>query len=279
MPRKPPPPGFITAAQAAEMLQVSDAMLSKYVKQGKLERHVIPGRQHGYYERSQVLEIVNAERAFYKAAMKKAAMNKDSFMDAVFKVATPDDMDALYAMAVRLFPHTADAQRRRSWMEVESRGHYIVRRESDKAVVAYCYFLSFKPEYLAEYLHDDLPSRKIEPGHIEPIIPGRPVTACALAGIGSDPDIDQETRSNYVAILLRGIRKDLERLGREGVVIPNLYAFSETNAGIAMCMRLGMKEWEPPKGKRFTFQMEVETSRSFLLRPYKQALAEWRRSH
>jgi hypothetical protein len=200
-------------------------------------------------------------------------------MDAIFKVASPEDMDALYAMAVKLFPLTADAQRRRSWMEIEARGHYIVQRESDKVVVAYCYFLPFKSEYLTGYLHGDLPSRKVEPEHIEAIIPGRPISSCVLAGIGSDPDIDPETRSNYVAILLRGIRRDLERLGYEGVVIPKIYAFSETNSGIAMCMRLGMKEWEPPKGKRFTFQMDVETSRSFLLRPYRQALAEWRGSH
>jgi hypothetical protein len=148
-------------------------------------------------------------------------------------------------------------------------------------VMAYLYLLPFKPAHLASYLHGDLPSRMIEPEYIEPMVPGKPTSACVIGGIGSDPDVEQALRSNYTSVLLRGVRQDLVKLGGEGITIPRLYAFSETNSGIAMCMRLGMQQWEPPThdNKWFTFQVDLYTSNSFLFKGYRHALTEWQAIH
>lgn len=69
------------------------------------------------------------------------------------------------------------------------------------------------------------------------------------------------------------------RLGKQGIVLPKLYAFSERTEGIAMCARLGMEQLEPPRGKWCMFEFDVEQSNAAILRDYKRGLETWRAAH
>jgi hypothetical protein len=80
-------------------------------------------------------------------------------------------------------------------------------------------------------------------------------------------------------MLLRGVRHHLELLGEQGVTVPKFYAFSETHDGIAMCVKLRMKEYEPPVGRRCTFVLDTMTSNAFFLRDYRRGLARWQKEH
>ncbi|HEU5230670.1 MAG TPA: hypothetical protein VFU49_22805, partial [Ktedonobacteraceae bacterium] len=93
----------------------------------------------------------------------------------------------------------------------------------------------------------------------------------------STPDVDETMRQHYMFVLLRGVRKELKKLGRRGVVIKNVYGRSQTPQGIAMAMHIGMKEYEPlPRtGKLIRFVLNVDKSNSFLARTYKEGRAEW----
>lgn len=264
--RAKPPTGYIMLGEARKIL--GSRLLRNYTKSRRLKRY---GR---YFKADEVEAIRTAERIFHEVEKEDT-----THMDAVFVEAGPGDMDALYAMAVKLFPATADADRRRSWMKKEPRGHYIVKRMSDGAVMAYFYLLPLVQSQLANYLHGDLPSAHIKPEDIEAMESGKPTSACVIGGIGSDPDIDQETRTAYVAVLLRGVRKSMGQLGRDGFIIPTLYAFSETNDGIALCTKLGMPQWEPPTGKRCTFALDMTSARASIIRDYKHGLAEWQVQH
>ncbi len=82
-----------------------------------------------------------------------------------------------------------------------------------------------------------------------------------------------------MAVLLRGVRADLERLGREGVAISSVYAWSETPEGIAMCLRLEMQLWAPPQNGRMAFYLDIASSEAFVLQGYKRGFAEWQREH
>lgn len=273
MPRKPPPPGLITAGDAAKKLGVSTGMLSIYVKQGKLHREGPASRTYKFYIEAEVLALAATERAFFEA--EKEDIDEK---DAVFAQATADDIPGIYDLAERIFHRTTSMERRMEWLQREPRGHYVVRRKHDNKIVAYLTLLPIKPELLIPYMHNAL-NRELAGDDIHPFRVGTPAT-CIIKGIASDPDTDEVLRSHYVAVLLRGIRADLERLGHEGVTIPALYAFSNTDSGIAMCIRLGMKEWEPSQdGKRFTFQINVTSSDAFVLQLYKRGIAEWRRQH
>lgn len=282
MPRKGPPPGYCTAGQAMGIL--GNKMLYKYIDKGLIHPHELKtpdGKlisKHKFYLISEVEAVRDAEQSFYDAEHNEP-LPTNPIEPAIFAVATPDDMDALYTMAVKLFPRTANAKIRRSWLRKEKRGHFVVKRVSDGAVMCYLYILPFLPKHLADYLHDELPSRDIKPRHISPFVPGQPAQAVVFGGIGSDPDLDTESRKIYTAVLLRGVRDELCKLGEQGIIIPRIYAFSERTEGIAMCVRLGMEQWEPPHGKWCTFQIDVMSARNPLFKGYRQALAEWRANH
>ncbi len=48
------PPGYYTAMQAAEKLDVGSGMLRFYVRDGKIERFIPPGRKQGFYKQEDV---------------------------------------------------------------------------------------------------------------------------------------------------------------------------------------------------------------------------------
>lgn len=273
MPRTQLPEGYISSQEAVNILGQNRTTLSRYVKKGLLHQYGPEHRKYKYYKKSEVDALAQAEKAFYESGVESHVSS-----DAVFSPATHGDMDALYTMAVKLFPRTASAAHRRSWMTKEPRGHYVVRRKADGAVVAYFYILALHHDVIVKYLHREVRNNNIMPDDVLNFVPGVPVEII-LGGIASDPDVPEDIRSSYVSVLLRGVRHDLERLGHEGITISRMYAFSETESGIAMCARLGMSQWEPPVGKFCTFQMEIAESNTPIMRGYKQGLAEWRATH
>lgn len=271
--RRAAPPGYMTPAEAGELLGYN--RIYRMVEDKRLHRYSPPGHTHGYYLASEVQAIAEAEKTFYEATKGGPVHTTE----AVFTYATLGDMDALYTCAKKKFPVAASAEIRRSWMRKEPRGHYLMKRIGDGAVVAYLYLLSLKPDYLDDYMHGRLPGRMITPDHIERFEPGRPIEACIINAIGSDPDVPAELRSSYVAMLLRGVKADMGELGREGIIIPRMYAWSETTEGIALCARLGMDPWQQPHGKRCFFVLNTEKSNALITRDYRRGLAEWRQSH
>lgn len=271
MPRRPPPPGHTTAGKAAKMLGISDSMLWKYVQQGKLNRY--GPDKHKFYKLSEIRAILEERQAFLDEASKEVEVK-----EATFSLAQPEDMEGVYELATRLFGRAAGPDQRREWLSVEPRGHYIMRRKADGKVVASVYFLAVKRERLLAYMRDEIRARDLTTADLQGYEPGVP-REVIVGSIASDPDVDAETRSNYVATLLRGVRADLKRLGREGVVISRIYAWSETAKGVEMCLNLNMRQWAPPQHGRHTFYLDVADSDTPLLQEYKQGFAGWRQEH
>jgi len=269
--RRPAPPGYMTAAQAGEKL--GQSRLYKFAQAGRLHRHTPPGQKHGYYLQSEVQAIVDAEEAFYGA--KPESEIDDT--DAVFALATPDDMDALVTLAKKLFNSTIDADRRREWIAKEPRGHYIVKKKSGE-VVAYFYLQPLQHDKMIDYLEGRVYGWQITADDIETLEPGKHAEVM-IGGIGSDPDVDQDTRSNYVAVLLRGIRRDLEQLGREGIIIDKIYSYSNTLDGIVMSLDLEMQQWKKPRAHKYCmFVLDIKNSNTFLLQGYKRGFKQYQRS-
>jgi hypothetical protein len=259
----------MSASQAADRLGVTRAMIGIYVKQGKLNRYGPETRQQKFYKEAEVEALRTAEESFF------GKTQEDS--DAVFSLAQPEDMEGIDDLAVRLFKkRSIGAERRRAWLNKEPRGNYVMKRKSDGKIVAYFYVQSFEHQVIVDYLHQKIRGWQITEEHITPFVPGEPCE-CFIGAIGTDPDASENLRSAYMAMLLRGIRQDLERLGQEGVSISKLYAASSNFEGTFMCLHLGMELWEPPQRKRLTFVLDVKKSKTFLLQPYKKALAIWQK--
>ena len=62
-------------------------------------------------------------------------------------------------------------------------------------------------------------------------------------------EADETARIGYVVTLMRGTMREMEDLGRRGIIIEKIYATCETPTGIAMAIHSGMKEAGNPIGK------------------------------
>src|SRR6266487_254761 len=265
---------YYTAKQVKEKLGITPNQLYGYVRNGTLQHIYPPGKRQGIYLRSEVDQLAE-DLQLFQVVGQKPSTKED--IDAVFSLAQPDDMEGIDDLAVRLFgKRSIGADRRRSWLAKEPRGNYVMKHKADGRVVAYFYIQPFTHETIENYLHQRIRGWQITKDHIIPFVPGEP-RECFIGAIGTDPDIEDDLRSAYVAMLLRGIRQDLQRLAGEGVTISKLYTASSNFEGTYMCLHLGMELWEPPAQKRLTFVLDVKKSKSFLLQLYKKSLAEWQK--
>lgn len=291
---------YFKAGDAAAELGMTRDQFNHYVKAGLITGHKILG-SHRYFLKSDVRKMGETLAEAVRAAedrdrnLSNKPVTRDmleaeteqvfeevkeraSDMDATFALATPEDMDAVYDLALRIFgPTTISADRRREWLAREPRGNYIVKKK-DGSVVAYLYLQPMKHDRLIPYMNSEIKNRDLTPDDIEPFVPGQPAEV-RVGGIGSDPRVDPKLRTAYTAMLLRGVRADLAQLAQQGIVISHLYGSSERFDGIAMSLHLGMRQYTEPKRGRFTFVLDVQESPAFLLQPYKKAIAQWRTKH
>jgi hypothetical protein len=167
-----------------------------------------------------------------------------------------------------------NAEIRRAWLAKNPEGAYHLKHNNKLA--AYFRLLPVKHDQLMAFMEGKIRGGEITAEDVEILEPGKPVE-CLIIGIASEPDVGEMTRMHYVQHLLRGIMREMEELGRRGIMITKLYATSDTPTGITMAIHVGMKEYGPKIGKRLRFVMDVETSNSFLLDGYKKGLTEWKK--
>jgi hypothetical protein len=281
MPRLEPPSGFVTLKDAVALLhklgvKVSDTMIYKYVEQGRLQRYGPSSRKQKYYSIEEIEALAESELAFHSEQAKKG-------IDATFARATLDDMEEVTRVAGKLFRTPTltpiPASTRRAWMTKEPWGHYVVKKKKNGEVVAYLHIVALTDDRIQAYMADEIRGRDIIGDDVQQFVADRPIS-CIVVSIGTDPDIrPKETQSNYVAVLLRGVRADIEELGQQGIIIPRLYAYSESKKGVAMCALMGMQQYAPPVGRRYTFWLDMLHSSEFLVQGYQRGLAEWRQQH
>lgn len=252
------------AEEKAQVIQIGQRRDAK----GAAEEPVCP---QGLDSVEEIEALAESELAFHKKQAKKD-------IDAMFAKATPDDMDEVTRVAGKLFrtPTLAPipASTRRAWMAKEPRGHYVVKKRNGEVVV-YLHIVALTDDRIKAYMADEFRGRDITGDDVQQLVPGKSVS-CIVVSIGTAPDIKPEDiRSNYVAVLLRGVKADFEEWGRQGILVPRLYAYSESKKGVAMCALMGMQQYAPPVGRRYTFWLDVLHSSGFLVGGYQWELAKW----
>src|SRR5216110_603038 len=116
--------GLYTAGEARKILGgISGESLKRLVEDNKVRKVIPPGnRKRGMYIKEDIEKLASetiqvtpeTDKAFSKATQ-EAPMQPTATSNASFVRATPGDMDALYKMAVKIFPHTVGPERRREW--------------------------------------------------------------------------------------------------------------------------------------------------------------------
>jgi hypothetical protein len=276
--RKGPPPGYITATEAMELLD--NKMLYKYVEKGLITQHGTEISKHKYYLRKEVQSVRDTLQAFYGEQEETPTKLSDKLKghSLQFAQATPDDMEGVYAVASKLFEHTTSADARKPLVARCPIGNYIVG--DNGAIVAYIHIQPLKREKLIAFMNGEIRGWQITADDLDCFAPGKTVEVL-IKSIGSYHE-DNAIRLVYMQRLLNGVSREIGEMGKQGIIIPTIYATSDTPTGIAMSLHAKMQPLGKMKhsdGKRFAFKLDVAASDLPLLRPYKQAIAQYRRSH
>jgi hypothetical protein len=249
---------YYTGREVQKLLGITEPKLRTLVANKQLTKYYPPGRQTAVYLKSEVNEFAEKWTAFLMA--KEAPKT-------TFHIAMLDDMEEEYKLAKRALGQTMSIETRKSWLEKNPLCDYIVKYGNK--IVAYLTLLPVKHETIMSFLNGEIRGWQITPDDIELFEPGKDLE-CIIIGIASDPDTNEDTRTHYMLTLIRGIMREMQKLGQKGVTITKLYATSETPTGIAMALHLGMQEITPRLGKRLRFILDIEQSDSPLIQIYKK---------
>ncbi len=271
MPRQQPPEGHLRLRDAVKFLndhglEVGQGMIYKYVKQERLKREGPSSRKQKYYSIDELKKIIIEETGRLGGP------------DVQFSQATVEDFEKITQLSAKLFKTATlrpiSTATRQAWYEKEKHGHYIVKTVNGD-IVAYLHIVALTDERIEAYMRDEIRGRDISGEDVQRLEPGKPV-GCIVVSIGSDPDIkDKALRHRYTSILLHGVSKEFEQLGKQGIIIPRLYAYTESKSGILMSVRMKMHQYGEPVRNRYTYWLDVLRSPIPLVRNYQRALGEW----
>ena len=277
MPRQQPPKGFLNLRDAIQFLNnqgtsIGDGMIYKYVKQGRLKRYGPESRKQKYYSIKELEELFREDRSFNRGEY----IQDD--IGVIFTSATIEDLDKITQLSGKLFKTATlrpiPTETRQAWFEKEPRGHYVVKK-SDGELVAYLHILTLTDERIEAYMRNEIRGRDITGDDVQPLEAGKPVS-CIVASIGSDPDVkDKALRHRHTGVLLHGVSKKFEEMGEQGLIVPRLYAYSESKSGILMSVRMRMNQYAAPIGHRFTFWLDILQAPTKIMRGYQRALGGW----
>src|SRR5450755_190729 len=277
MARKQPPKGYLTSSQAAEILNCSVGMVYNYERAGQLHKKVPPGRKQGFFVENEVNALAQGLSSFFETPLAEGQEPEQGNL--IFSQATPDDMEGVYRVAASLFGSTTSAEARKPLVEQCPEGNYIVKRNGK--VVAYIHIQPLKHDRLMAFMRGEIRGKDITANDLDCFAPGKTVECLvksvgATKLIGANEHSQRENQLIYLRILLRGTALAMANLGRKGVKISKIYATSETVTGIEMGFSAQMEQFgKPLKGGRFRFVLDVQSSNTPILRPYKYALAQW----
>ncbi|MBA2394693.1 MAG: helix-turn-helix domain-containing protein [Ktedonobacteraceae bacterium] len=258
---------YYTGREVQRKLGITEPALRNLVNQRKIRKITPPGKQYGVY----LKEEIDTYEEKWLAFLAEKELPKTTF-----EIGKISDMEKVYDIAKRaITPGTMTAELRSSWLEANPESCYVVKH--DDKVVAFFHLLPLKHECLMQFMEGKIRGWNITADNVEKFEEDKPVECLAI--IASEPDVNETTRMYYVTVLLRGLRKELHKLGKRGVILTKIYATSETPTGIAMSIHAGMEAYGPTIGKRLTFILDVATSTSFLAKSYREGFSEWQKEH
>ncbi|MGB8343268.1 MAG: hypothetical protein WCD86_00185 [Ktedonobacteraceae bacterium] len=262
---------YYTGREVQRLLGITEPSLRNLVNQKKLRKVIPPGRKTGLYLKTDVDTFSAKWEAFLMAK---------ELPKITFRIARSEDLEIEEDLDTRAIGSPGvSAKIKRTWHALNSESDYHVYYTNK--LVAYLWLVPIREDIMEPFLRGEIHWNDIQPEKdIVKYEVGKPVQLYIL-GVASEPDVNEETRMHYMLVLLRGTGEELKKLGRKGVIITKVYARSQTPTGIAMAMHVGMKEYEPmPRTRKLVrFVLDIETSDSYLVRMYKEGLAEWKAKH
>jgi hypothetical protein len=265
------------AKDAAKRLNVSDAMLSIYVKEGRLHRYGPSDRQHKFYKISELDALIEARQTFEEVQVYKRGQWKFN-ETSTFRRATSDDLDAIIAMSERAYPEEGLPLRKtwEGWMRKEPESFYVLVNQQN-VIVGYSTILAMPSATLNSFMRDELPVDEIGPEKLDVFHQGEPLHLY-LMSLVIDPQHPKRNRHEYGSRLIHGVFSFFLDLAERGIEVETITARSHTRDGIRLMQRLGfpLVKSPVPRPGRYLFVLKVSESGLPLFEHYSELLAQWK---
>lgn len=255
---------YYTAAEARAVLGLTEHSFQYWVKAGKIKKRKIPGRRQGAYLKSEVDKL--AQRI-------ETAMLVDE-EDEVFRQATLSDIEEELDLAHLVFGQRAYDTRipRQEFLakNPESTFHLY----DHDSLVACINLVPLKHEAILEF-REGKRGWLFSTDLIEQFVPGKPLE-CIIIDMITTPTVPPDKREHYGMRLLMGIAEKLREWGERGVNIISVDASGSTVQGRKILETAGFQKIAE-FGNRFIYELDVTNSPLKLLKPHKEAFAQWRK--
>jgi Acetyltransferase (GNAT) family len=271
MPRPTPPPGYITAGEVAKRLKVNDAMISRYVTQGRLNRYGPEERKHKYYKESEVQGIIDADRAFFEAGV------KPKHLTSFFGQANLDDLPIIVDIDIRTFHEPLNEETYLKWMRKNPETFFALR-DTENKVIGFACLLPMQTEVMQKFVCDEISLDDISPEDIDLFEPGKKLHIYIIA-LCVDPSFKPKTKHTYGASLVRGTFTFIYDLARRGVEIEAITARTFTPDGIRLLRKMGIPQLKSPTPDKNLFEVHVPDSGFHVFARYSALLDEWKQEH
>jgi hypothetical protein len=281
MPRLQPPTGFITAKEAAQMLNGSDAMLSRYVKEGRIKRYGPPERKYKFYKLTEIQAVLEARNVFETEYISGQWRENPT---SKFELAQEDDLPNIAKISASIFNNDQKVpyrptpmETRISWIRKNPETYYALRSPDGK-LVGYTCILPMKRETIDRFILDEIRTNGITADDIEPFEPRRPIHLYIMA-MCVDPIYPAAQKREYGMRLVIGLFTLLFNLADRGVEIETITARSHTLDGIRVLKKIGIPQLRSPIPNKNLFSVKVAESGIPLLIEYSRRLDRWKQEH
>ena len=281
MPRLQPMPGFVTAKEATTMLNGSDGMLSRYVKEGRLKRYGPPDRKHKFYKISEIEAVIEARNTF-EAEYTSGKWRENA--TSTFDLAQEADMPTIARIGTAIFRDDRNPtyqptpiETRLSWMRKNPETYHVLRSQ-DATLVGYTCILPLRKEIIDRFIADELKTTDITADEIEMFEPGQSIHLYIMATC-VDPVYNTAQKHEYGARLVAGVFTFLLDLADRGVEVETISARSYKTDGIRLLKKVGIPQLRSPIPNKNLFGVNIAESGIPLLVRYSERLDQWKRKH
>jgi hypothetical protein len=274
-----PPKGYISLREAEKLLNLSSAMIRRYVEKGRIHYLLPPGRHHGFYRRSDVERLATELSAFLNL--------EEEEEEPVFRQAHIEDIPACIRINRLLFseakqPASDETLLRKwsQWMQKNPEILHVLDRGGDIIGIVGCLPVAPSSPRLWAALRGDvsfvLGDVDINADDIEEYVPGKHVDLY-LMEIGILPSLPSSLRHRYGARLISRFASFIIGLGHRGIFIEHIIAVGASRVGVRLLQHFGFHEIIFD-GQDRLFVLSTKESGTPLMDSYRNALLEWQKS-
>lgn len=257
---------YYTGVEARKKLGMDRDAFNNRVRAGLIKRTRILGKY--YYEKEEINRLAQLIEAAFLVA------KGHSF---VYRTAALEDLDAEDELALLNFGPSAlkpeNCNARSAFVKTNPHtSHHLYDRNH---LVASINFVPLTHDAILEFKDKGRRGWTFDTAQIEQFMPGIPLE-CIIIDMMTTPLVPYQQREKYAALLLRGFSYvTLKHWGSQGIEIVKVYSSVGTSQGKQLLEDAGFIFLGKHNG-RAIYELTTEKADTLLLKPYKEALEQWR---